>query len=753
MTAATSSETTKKAKRTSYFGKRYLNDIGSNKKGLIVNCVMQLLGLPVISVIALIMCYVNNNYDRLKQETIIALENGTLAFMIIAIVALGISIITAVPTALTHFSYLYKKPKADMHYALPLNNKQRFWADYLSGLSVYLVPVIAAIILSFSILGIGSMFIDTSMLWEEIIPIVFKAGIVVFLGMIQLYTVSVFSLTFCGNGFEAGFSIFAFNLLIPSTIVCLWLAVVETSTFGIVPISLLRMNIFTCTSPAGAAAFIFNFDDYINYGLYGFTSHFDASPFISMFAKWIIIDIICTAIYAAAAFLLYKSRKAEDVSKPYVHRSFFYALLTMAIFCVLSLFIIGEAPISAGIVVCAVGWFVMELITRRGFKKFWTAAVGFVVATAAVFGVIEICIASDGFGASRRVPSVSSIKSVTINTGSSYLITSANYTDEKVIEEVVKLHQECVDRYYNFDENDFPPVDRNDNICIAHDDFFSVTYTTKSGALISREYQVTQSMEAELIKAILLSEETAKLCTQNIGYEYKNNGTPYDSVVSATFVNDNQSVSLSASEMDKLCSDLEADMNDMTEEELVNGKVYCYLDNTMFVLESFDRTVADLKDFGFDFSKMSIQEDFTLMIDPVFASHNITSYGSRGEHIIEEYWDEIGYLSNVDNLCNFKNYFNGYIYDDDDAIAIDHNNPYISELRDNMTTHIIGEKPIAVISFMNYGQCYFLKNTEENRQLIENLMKYEIEDYDYNSSDEYYDDGFYYEELVDDYDY
>ncbi len=713
----------------SFFGRRFFNDIISNKKGLIVNCIMQLLGLPVASIIALLVCYREENEANMSQEAIAALENGGFAFMIIAVAAIGISIITAIPTAMTHFSYLHKKAKADMHYALPLNNKQRFFADFLSGLAVYLGPVIAAIILSFAILGIGSIFVDTKLLWDEnIIQLLLKIGIVVFLGMLQLYTISVFSLTFCGNGFEAGFSISAFNVLIPATIACMWYAVTEIATFGVVPESLLQMNIFTDTSLVGAAAFIFNFEEYLM--AYGDTSNFN-----SMFAKWIIFNLICTAVYAAAAFFLYRSRKAEDVSKPYVHRSFFYALLTMAVFCVISLFIIGEAPISAGIVICAVGWFVMELITRRGFKRFWTAAVGFVIATAAVFGVIGICVVSDGFGASKRIPSVDSVESVTINFESFYSYNSLKFTDKKVIEEAVKLHQECIDRYFNFDEKDFPTVNEDDNIYLIYDDLFSLTYTTKSGAVFSREYSVTQSMETELIKAILLSEEMAESCAKDIGsHEYHGNSKSMYTV-NASHMDHNQYVEMPGEWLTKLRSDLKADLNDMTEEELLEGDVYCYLDQTIFVLESFERTIDDLNNLGFDFSEGAIEDDFSIVVDPVFASYNRLSYSS-GERRSEGY-DDTDDLSEIDGLCNYMDYLDGGIYNAEENV-IDHDNPYTSELMDNMTKFIIGEKPIAVIR-SSFGNGYLLKDTEENRKLIENLMKYKIESHD--SPDEY--EGYY----------
>lgn len=129
-----------------------------------------------------------------------------------------------------------------------------------------------------------------------------------------------------------------------------------------------------------------------------------------MYCKWIVITAIVVLLYVGAAYLLYRFRKAEDVSKPYVYKAFFYVIMTMAVFCILSLFISLNGFVVAGILMCAIGWFIMEIITRRGFKKFWTAPIGFVAAVLSVFLICGICDVTHGFGMAKHVPATVNIE-------------------------------------------------------------------------------------------------------------------------------------------------------------------------------------------------------------------------------------------------------------------------------------------------------------------------------------------------------
>lgn len=358
MTATTST------KKSSYFGTRFKNTISQNKRNFIVHCILELLGLPVLAVIALAMTYADSTEISDAEKTVI--NNACVGFTLMSVFVLIVCVFLGMTFALNCFNYLYKKHIVDMNYALPLNGTQRFFADYLAGFTMYIVPTVVAVLLSLGILGIGTPFIEGMGEFWKVVPSLLKFVAVALIAMLLFYTLCVLAITFCGNTFEAIFSIFAFNILIPASIACVWLALCSFASYGISSESILINNFLLCTSPIGAVIFAF----YSSESMYIYRDYESSSFVNALFTKWCIITLIVIAIYLVISYFLYRNRKAEDVSKPYVYKSAFYIMMTMAVFCILSLFISTDGFIGAGFAICAVLWFVMEVITRRGFKKF-----------------------------------------------------------------------------------------------------------------------------------------------------------------------------------------------------------------------------------------------------------------------------------------------------------------------------------------------------------------------------------------------
>ncbi|MDE7105074.1 MAG: hypothetical protein K2O36_04255, partial [Ruminococcus sp.] len=582
----------KSSKNNGFFGTRYRNNISGNKKQLIINIVLEILGLPVLSVIAIIGLYFDNmhyTYRDAGYEVEEAVMNACLPFAVLAIITIAISILMGIVIALFHFSYLYKKTIVDMHYSLPLSSTQRFFADYLSGLTIYIAPALGAIILSLIISGIGSIFVDMSEFWKYV-PEILKLCFVVIITMIQIYSMSIFAITFCGSTFESIFGIFAFMCMIPATIGCVWLAIVETSGFGMTDDAILMSNIFTSTSPFGAFAFFVNYAAEVSY-LSGIFQYYT-----SMYIKWILITLVVNVIYTGIAYLLYKYRKSEDVSKPYVFKAYFYAIMTMAVFCILSLFITYNGFVIAGIVICAVGWFIMEVITRRGFKKFWTAPIGFAIAVISVFAICQVCKVTDGFGASKHVPSVISVENVKI-TNYNIGYNNISYKDKDVIKAAVELNKEIVDRHFNSDDYTYEPIS-DDTVYLDYYDDSDITieYSTITGTTVKRRYTVNTGMLDNLTKAILLSDEYAEYSANQIGTNniYGNGNTLKYTIEISDKLNSNSGYrTLTNKQMKEIRQAYTKDMKAMTEEDLTNSDIYCFIDN-YWVLESFENTIAVL---------------------------------------------------------------------------------------------------------------------------------------------------------------
>ena len=715
MTAVTSS------KKVNFFGTRYLNNISGNKKQFIINIVLELLGLPVFSVIAIIGFYFdgkNYNYHDAEYAVEEAVMEACMPFAVLAVITIMISISIGIVIALFHFSYLYRKTIVDMHYSFPLNSTQRFFADYLSGLTIYIAPAIGAIILSLIISGIGSIFVDMHEFWE-IVPEILKLCFIVIITMIQIYSMSVFAITFCGSTFESIFGIFAFIGMIPATIGCLWLAIVETSGFGMTGDSIFMSNIFTSTSPFGAFAFFMNYASDSMYASDGYQYN------ISMYIKWILITMLFNALYTFGAYLLYRFRKAEDVAKPYVYKAFFYAVMTMAVFCILSLFITYNGFVVAGIVMCAVGWFIMEVITRRGFKKFWTTPIGFALAVISVLGICQVCKVTDGFGASKHVPSAISVENVRLSFDNINMY-DVSFRDKEVIKTAIELNKEVVDRHFNPDDYSYEPISDDDNILSCYNDDLSITfeYSTVMGSTVKRRYTVNSAMLGDLTKTVLLSDEYAKYSSNNIGtkniYDDGNEViNRYTIEIYDKLNNDIGSRNLTERQINEIRQAYENDMLSMTKDELINGDVYCFIGN-YWVLESFENTIdvldADIEPIS---KNTNIPAVIPMSIYPVFKT-NVKSFIEKDDD--SNYYGLYSYNinSNPTKTEEITAVYPKTIRTDLDGLMvrlITSTNENAVELLDRFTPIIICEKPLAVIELNN--KFLFLPDRNDNVELLE----------------------------------
>lgn len=708
MTAATSS------KPRSFFGTRYKNDIAGNKKLLIVNIVLHVLGLPVLSVIGIIGVYLETlENTEANRELTNVITAGCVPFVVLAVVTICISLFLGMVIALFHFSYLYRKTITDMNYALPLSGTQRFFADFLSGLTVYMAPCIGAVILSIAIMGIGTVFLPPMTEFWNVFPGILKMVFIVLTAMILFYCLCVLAISFCGNTFEAIFSIIAFNCLIPAAIACLWMAMCESEPYGIEEAAIMMKNIFTSTSPIGSFVFFVNFAAEESYLSDSF------SYYTSLYFKWIFITLAVSALYMLAAYLLCRFRKAEDVSKPYVYKAAFYAIMTMAVFCVLSLFIAMGAFLIAGIVICAVGWFIMEVITRRGFKKFWQAGIGFAASVISVLLICQLCKVTNGFGIAKKVPMSVTVESVTIR-GNENLLgyhDDIRFSDKDVIKETVELHKELIDRHFNFDDYNYEIVE-NSNYAL-HDNGNTITfrYSTLTGSTILRSYEVPSSMAGDLVKAILLSDEYAEAGSESIcEYYYPDNDYTIEITDKLYNHNDIRAKSEMISDLRKAYHD---DLSAMTEEELLKGDVYCYVDDR-WVLTSFSNTIELLGNWGISFNEIN-KGDFDsyrvgYINDPVFTDYAEDIFQPDKEKKIWEYqFVERDYCV-AESITNVRVQSKDFSYA---AYSVMRDNENIVEIINRCTPIVLGEKPIAVF-FVNDIMLY-LPDRGDNKELLENF--------------------------------
>lgn len=723
MTAATS--TSKK----SFFGVHFRNRIIENKKLLIVNSILELIGLPLIAVIVLYKQYMfdTKQYNNFDEDGII----------VVSIISIAISLLSGIIIALFSFRYLYTKSLADMNYSLPLTSKQRFFADYLSGLAIYTVPAAAAALLSVIILGIGSAFVDIDFFWKNLSNLILL-GFIVFFGMIMLYTLSVFSITCCGSPFEAVFSIIAANIIIPATVVCTYYAIIETNPFGLTDTSIPYNPLLTATSPAGFVTFSAIYAESVAVGS-------DYSKF--MYIRWLIPMMIVMAALLAGAYLLYRRRKAESISKPYVYKMFYYVIITLAVFCVLAMFIVSDGSVAAGLIICGILYFLLEVISKRGFRRFWTSALRYAATVAAVFIFCAVCKSTDGFGVSKYVPRNAAVDSVSINIGN-YGDFNVNseiiFDDKKVISETTALQKELINRYFHPDKYDFDTVSADDisdtDTIYSHYSYedISITYYLKNGAAVMREYSCSSDVLDGLITALCLSDEYADYKANEMllnCVNIFNKKTWYTSIddiretdratVSLTdkLLRNGGKKSISLDEMKKLAEAYRQDMLAMTEEEFRTAPVYGYINGgyNYEIRTTFKNTIAVLDGLGF--RNPEITEDnlsglrfgiftgFEAYNDPgaLYRSHYSYDYDLPEEYNLQDKF--VSYF--VSSYISYPTVpVNNIKFDDDFMTLIERATPVI-----------VGENAAgAVFVETDAGQTtLFLPDTEENSELLQRV--------------------------------
>lgn len=751
MTAATS------PKNKSCFGIRYFNKIREGSKLMIVNFVLSLLGLPMLCIAESYGCYleqINSNKALFYDTDGLEIVSG-----ISLVTSMGLGLVIA----LFFFSYLYRKTITDMNYALPLNTKQRFFADYLSGLTVYMVPILSGGLIALAILGFCSTFInDVKEVWEDI-DIILSTAAVIIIGLILFYTLCVLAITFAGSTFEAIFSCIALNVMIPAVIACFWGNVINSTAFGISYDNIIYNPLLTSTSPIGNAVYMIADRADLMYDYTEIGSGSIHTPFI----KWVIFTLICLAAYILIAYVLYKIRKAEDVSKPYVFKWYYYLTVFAAVFCILSVFIFTDSDIIPGLIICGIGWFILEVITRRGFKRLWVGMICFAGAVALTFGISGLCKKTDGFGITKHVPSSVMVSDVDISITGTSLLPYQNMTfkDKKIIEDVVALHQEVIDRYSHPEKYDYPyepfPADREKTFYMSDNSTISIKYSLRNGAVECRGYTVTSDMLGDLWKDIILSDEYADSMAKNLISAAKNNygNYRYGSEYSAERLKDNNGIItlsdkmnlrsqekvLSMEQVEEIAAVYKKDLLAMTEEDLRNSTVWGIFSNGSqnFILDSFTDTKAVLTRLGFrspavseDLFNQGDNDDVSPTYIGVYPEvfnyaydDNYYKKDPSSEHYLRNYYrytdtsytkEEKAHRKEIMTYvsANHNNYY-GRLYSMN-ANNLDFNKD-LTDLLNSATYLLFNEKPSGAI--VVEGTVYFIPDRNNNKALVERVYE------------------------------
>lgn len=566
--------------------------VGHNKKLMIIICILQALGIPLIAgVLMLEMIRSSMIVDTEEINSIIyAMLSGITLYSGIGVTCLGAAVLSGIIAAIASYQELWKKSKVDMLYALPLTGKQRFFSHYFGGAVVYLLPYIVAVLLGWIIVlslsipvNFDALEISRTTFLTEFAKYYTLGSIGLGLLMWLYYTSTVLIITCCGTLFESIYTTLLLNALLPGTLA----AVIGVICANVDGLGFLHTwHSIGYTSPLGGLIYLI----YILSGATvpsmdrntAYASEALGHGMIPSFIRWALVLFVIITLLLILSWQLYQRRLAESVSKPFIYIGAYYFLLTLVTVCILCMTEVGV--LGAAILFSAIVYFVMEVIRKRGFRKFWLTAITYVATVVVTLSSFALVGVTNGFGRAYYIPPASTVSSMQITLPSypDNMDLTLEYTNKDVIRAVQEVQKDIVsdwkadgdstsainrrlqdegymilsygyrdgssygedyyltdpqeyndyyyDDYYSYFDMDVPVDDPEDWVySYASDRFVEITYYTYTGSEVHREYYVNFDQYVGLLNAVRGTSLYNQACTEQFEYAITNQVEEYQS--------------------------------------------------------------------------------------------------------------------------------------------------------------------------------------------------------------------------------
>ena len=626
-------------------------NVKSSKKMLIMLTILHLLAAPAVLLSAMIGTISGDRYGG----------NAEMYFVIgcFTTAAAGfMGIIIAVDS----FKCLYSRSVVDMRFSLPLTTNQRFFSNFMSGLSVYMGPFFAAQVIALLMDGFAMLFLEGHEfyytvssyynisssficdIFSEIVPMHLKLIVCGTLTMLMLYTLSVLITVCCGNKFECiAYSILV-NIIVPVTVLAVIFSLFN-DVYG-VDAEQYAYDIIMSICPAGGimAAVM-----WAENNIYGFIT----------IGKWLIIFTLLTIALGALAFFLYRKRRAEQVTKPFVFKLAYYIILTGATF---SIYSVLRFSFMGMLITTAIIYLIFEVVANRGFRRIIFSAIRYAVTIAAAFALTSIAEATNGFGTQWRVPSKLSVAAVEIDYSGAYKdfkvydgYSFVTLRDSDNIEAVINMHKNVLDDYREYLDSYVPdaygPGHGGYQLDVEGDHAsvsgITIKYHLITGGTMVRNYNTISTGAFHQLAGIDLSDEykeqTAKLYTDKIlsenatiknklesygsdyyyGDYYYGDGGDVSDVLYLNGYGEKQSVSCrylyEHGFYDAFAKAYAKDIMAINSDnyyhsELVNEYTYrSYHGNSVYIPESFTNTLSLLSEYDFTIARKEDLNDYEIL--------------------------------------------------------------------------------------------------------------------------------------------
>ncbi|MGN0696978.1 MAG: hypothetical protein ACI4J5_09465 [Oscillospiraceae bacterium] len=514
------------------------------KFGILSLC-MNFLGLPMFLIAVLTKAY------QMKAKTpewftdndtyyIVSVFGITeYIYIFIAAVCTIAAVMSGVLIAMGSFSHLFDKQKVDMEYSLPLTADKRFFAGYLSGLGMYVLPYIICQIISLILLTVGRYTVDTwvsgvqAKIFESFTPMCIKlifGGLII---MVMFYTLFVLTMCFCGSRFETGAYGIGANFCLPVIYFCIYWLISDESYGLVFRISddTLINQLFGCTSPIGAVVglYLTLYSDNLDRAFYSVNTPASDYSFFSVysFGFWVIKCLAVTALLMFIAYRLYRRRTAEQTGRTFISKTFYYFVM-VCLMIILSVFVsetsTGMIPM---LIVTASAFLIMDCVSNRGIKKLGRSVGKYAVIMAVLIGAYLMTDKTGYFGAENYVPDPGEVKCAELYDyagyyGTNWYTGTYRFEDEYNIRLITDAHTMQLDEYNSSEE------------AVRAGCALGIKYTMKSGVVVKRYYtdafcsayenllplEVSGEMKEQKLAALKTTAEDKALCIASHGTEY-----------------------------------------------------------------------------------------------------------------------------------------------------------------------------------------------------------------------------------------
>ncbi len=511
------------------------------KSRFIAHCIMALFSFPLLGVCADVMMSTDIQhlrgpvYPETPQElnTRLAVTSFiTGAFTVGGLVLVFILFIQGHLTAKESFRYLHDKKYTDMDMSLPTDADIRFFGDMLAGLSVYFIPVAAAVVLAQLILIpgysmhdeynqlAGSPVVNSSMLSTSLLDLLQYGSIIAALAFIMQYFFSLMLISFCGRKLTANLVPVIFNIAVPITIYAI-LTITGACSYGI--------NVGAFVGGSSGLRIV----DLCPVGMFTDIFFFQKEDIFSMLGGELELKaVLVSAICGTAAYFMIKHRRAERTGNAFVYKGGRYATELMIMLCsaaavylpllnnerisgtilgissiLYSIFKVPSAVlIAAWTVINLIIFAVIELVSREKLRKpvRLVYSVGRFAASAGISFLVCFAFAnSDGFNTAGYVPAAADVEELSITGYIPDMYSIGHYSvlrSPESIEKFAAFHKRIVDERPQspYSTEAYNPINGE---VYADVSFVSLdfTYRLKNGKHISRSYHLPLSYTEDFL--------------------------------------------------------------------------------------------------------------------------------------------------------------------------------------------------------------------------------------------------------------